>query len=150
MAWYFFSRAPPSKKVEPAVKLPREKTFRIDVLNRIEEEKPFSLVYIAVKEGDINYICQLVGGRSVTTKNIGIIVEPDAGHVVMEKLEQLASAPFSSDVRIGHAKYSPPEKVSLGELLVIAQNNGSYHEKRKYSGRIPVVVPVPEASYAVQ
>ncbi len=149
MAWYHFSRAPPSKKVEPSV-VPRKVSFPSEIRNMIEEKKPFSLVYIEVKEGDINYICQLVGGRSVTTRNIGVIVEPDTSHVVVEKLEQLAGAPFSSDLRIGHAKYSPPEEVSLGELLVAAQNNGSYHEKRKYSGKIPVVEPVPEASYVVQ
>ena len=92
--WNYFTRTPPSPSVQkPAVG--REKSFRDDIRDKIDNDEEFSLVYMQIDKGDIEYIRRLVGGKRTTVRNIGVIVPAGSEYEVYGRLEQLAHAAFA-------------------------------------------------------
>ncbi len=136
--------APSSKKEERKGEISeRTSTIVNDMHQKVNAEEPFSLVYIDVLRkngqlmGDTKYICQLVGGKMVTPRNIGVIVPFGKTDLVYKKLEQLADAPFRSELGISRVSYAGPseeQKDAVHYLLVEAQK---YRTRRAYAGKQP-------------
>jgi hypothetical protein len=141
-----FLRKAPSvpHKEEPKIEAPPVRDgLIIDIHKKVNKQEPFSLVYIDVIRkngkviGDTNYICELVGGKLITSRNIGVIVPFGAAELVYNKLEQLAEAPFHTELRLSHVSYtghSEEHKDIVHDLLVEAQ---MYKTRRTYIGKNP-------------
>ncbi len=136
--------APFSRKEEPKIEAPPVRTgIIIDIHKKVNLQEPFSLVYIDVVRkngqviGDTNYICELIGGKLITSRNIGVIVPFGTAEAVYGKLEQLADAPFRTELRLSHVSYtghSEEHKDVVHDLLVEAQ---MYKTRRIYAGKRP-------------
>ncbi len=135
--------APPSKKEKKEE--PQNISYNVltEIRKKLNLQEPFTLVYIELARqnggtiGDVKYISDLVGGSVLTKKNIGVLV-PLGGHqAVYDKLEELANAPFTSDLRVGYGSFpgsSDGDIHVLGNILADAQH---YRSHRKYAGKQP-------------
>jgi hypothetical protein len=132
-----------SSKEKPKEVSERTYTIVNDMYQKINAKEPFSLVYIEVLRkngqliGDPKYICNLVEGKMVTPRNIGVIVPFGKAGQVYKKLDQLAGAPFRSELRAGHVSYTgsvEEHKDIIHDLLVEAQ---MHKLRRTYAGKHP-------------
>ncbi len=134
--------APSSKEQKQPVQRPKD-GLTLEMYKLINEQSPFSLVYIELVQkdgsvvGDPKYVCDLVGGKQLTKRVIGVIVPFGRHDEIYGKLESLAVAPFPSELLIGHSSFPGHSETDIhvvGDLLVEAQN---YKKRRSYEGKQP-------------
>jgi hypothetical protein len=131
--------APSSKKEEPKT---QAYSIMVDMRKRVNAQEPFTLVHIQLEKtegkviGDVKYISDLVGGTVLSSKSVGVIVPLGQYQPVYDKLEELANAPFVSDIRMGYGSFpgKSEEIHAIGNILAEAQR---YRTHRKYIGKQP-------------
>lgn len=133
--------APSSEEQKTEVK--HTDSIMFDMYRLVNGEKPFSLVYVELVRkdgtviGDPKYVCDLVGGKMIGKREIGVVVPLGTQDSIYSKLESLADAPFATELRISHAGYpghSEKDRHIIGDLLVEVQ---TYKKRRTYAGKQP-------------
>jgi hypothetical protein len=133
--------APSSKKEAREQKVnPPSYSIMVDMRRRVNAQEPFTLVHLQLERrdgnvvGDVKYISDLVGGTVLSSKSVGVIVPLGQYQQVYDKLEELAQAPFASDVRVGYGSFpgKSEEIHAIGNILAEAQR---YRTHRKYIGK---------------
>ncbi len=152
MNFYNFLRIPLSSRDEKKEEKVSAPSLRREVQERLDRGKPFSMVYVQIKEGEFSYICGLVNGLPAAPNCLGVLT--DSPEQVYETLDKLVEAPFASSLSVGTASFDPsndivdvfqipvaermknPQKYrgfSFGDLLVRAQKK---FDEIKYEGQV--------------
>jgi len=130
------------KKAEPPK---RPKSCLQHIAERLEKPRGFSLVYIRVDKGDVQYISDLVNGRKIGPSQIGVIVREGKQKAVYSRLDKLANAEFDSSLRIAVETREKDSNVSAIEMLKRVcykepdENGKLAYEVRNYRAKKSIV-----------